>query len=461
MKSLISGVSVLLLFACALSCRKTSFIQSADALVNTSADTLHFDTVFTTTGSITKSFKIFNRNDQKLRLSNVKLMGAASSAFKLNVDGTAGVDFNNIEIAPNDSIYVFVSVTISQNSTSLPYIVQDSILINYNGNNKYVQLDAFGQNANFLRNSRITRNTTWINNDLPYVILGSVLVDSGASLTINKGCRIFVHADAPIIVNGSLKVNGERFDSTRVVFRGDRLDEPYRNFPGSWPGIYFSPSSKDNVLNYAIIENAYQGIITQFPSSDRNYKVSLNQCIIDNIYDAGILSIASSVKATNCLISNCGSNISIMAGGSYDFNYCTVVSYSNSYLTHKSPVMLVSNADNQNQLNNLSAVFRNCIFWGEGGIVDNEIGIDKKVTSSSVAFENILYKGKEKLSTAVNSILNEPPQFDSIDAGKRYFDFHLQVTSPARDKGSGNVPVTIDLDGNPRAGLPDIGCYNK
>ncbi|MEJ7828650.1 MAG: hypothetical protein WKF91_10650, partial [Segetibacter sp.] len=426
MKSLISGVSVLLLFACALSCRKTSFIQSADALVNTSADTLHFDTVFTTTGSITKSFKIFNRNDQKLRLSNVKLMGAASSAFKLNVDGTAGVDFNNIEIAPNDSIYVFVSVTISQNSARLPYIVQDSILINYNGNNKYVQLDAFGQNANFLRNSRITRNTTWINNDLPYVILGSVLIDSGASLTINKGCRIFVHADAPIIVNGSLKVNGERFDSTRVVFRGDRLDEPYRNFPGSWPGIYFSPSSKDNLLNYAIIENAYQGIITEFPSSDRNYKVSLNQCIIDNIYDAGILSIASSVKATNCLISNCGSNIAITAGGSYDFNYCTVVSYSNSYLTHKSPVMLVSNADNQNQLNNLSAVFRNCIFWGEGGIVDNEVVIDKKVTSSSVAFENILYKGKEKLSTAVNSILNEPPQFDSIDAGKRYFDFHLQ-----------------------------------
>ncbi len=460
MKSLIAG-SVLFLFICVLSCRKTSFIQSADALVNTSADTLHFDTVFTTTGSITKSFKIFNRNDQKLRLSNVKLMGAASSAFKLNVDGTAGVDFNNIEIAPNDSIYVFVSVTISQNSTSLPYIVQDSILINYNGNNKYVQLDAFGQNANFLRNSRITRNTTWINNDLPYVILGSVLVDSGASLIINKGCRIFVHANAPIIVNGSLKVNGERFDSTRVVFRGDRLDEPYRDYPGSWPGIYFSPSSKDNVLNYAIIENAYQGIITQFPSSDRNYKVSLNQCIIDNIYDAGILSIASSVKATNCLISNCGSNISIMAGGSYDFNYCTVVSYSNSYLTHKSPVMLVSNADNQNQLNNLSAVFRNCIFWGEGGIVDNEVVIDKKVTSSSVAFENILYKGKEKLSTAVNSILNEPPQFDSIDAGKRYFDFHLQATSPARDKGSGNVPVTIDLDGNPRAGLPDIGCYNK
>lgn len=459
MKSLITGLVVLFLFAFAISCRKTSFIESADALVNTSADTLRFDTVFTTTGSVTRSFKIFNLNHQKLRLSNVKLMGAATSAFKLNVDGTAGVNFNNIEIEPNDSVYVFVSVAINQNSASLPYIVQDSILINYNGNNRYVQLEAFGQNANFLRNSRITRNTTWTNNDLPYVILGGVFVDSGAALTINKGCRIYVHADAPIIVNGSLKVNGEKFDSTRVVFRGDRLDEPYRDFPGSWPGIYFSPSSKDNVLNYAIIKNAYQGIITQL--SYTNNKVILNQCIIDNIYDAGILSIASSVKAVNCLISNCGSNIAIVGGGSYDFNYCTVVSYGNAYLAHKLPVLNISNSNDQGQLNRLTAVFRNCIFWGEGGIVDNEIVIDKKVTASSINFENILYKNKEKLANATSSILNEPPQFDSIDVSKRYFDFHLQTSSPAKDRGSLNAREPIDLDGNQRTGLPDIGSYNK
>lgn len=458
MKSLITGLAVLFAFICAVSCRKTSFIESADALVNTSSDTLRFDTVFTTTGSITKSFKIFNLNDQKLRLSNVKLMGGAGSAFKLNVDGTPGVNFNNIEIEPNDSVYVFVSVTINQNSANLPFIVQDSILVNYNGNNRYLQLEAFGQNANFLRNARITRNTTWNNNGLPYVILGKVLVDSGASLTINKGCRIYLHADAPVIVNGSLKVNGEKFDSTRVVFQGDRLDEPYRNFPGSWPGIYFSPSSTNNVLNYAIIKNAYQGVITQLPSTDRNYKVTLNQCRIDNIYDAGILSIASSVKAVNCLISNCGSNIAIGSGGTYDFNYCTVVSYGNSYLAHKLPVLSVSNADN------LTAIFRNCIFWGEGGIVDNEIMIDKRITPSTITFENILYKAKDNITAAtfINSIKNDPPLFDSIDVSKRYFDFHLQDNSPARDHGSVIALVpNIDLDGNLRTGLPDIGCYNK
>ena len=461
MKSLIAGLVILFVFLCAVSCRKTSFIESADALLNTSADTLHFDTVFTTTGSITKSFKIFNLNDQKLRLSNVQLMGGAASAFKINVDGTAGVQFNNIEIEPNDSVYVFVSVAINQNSANLPFIVQDSILVNYNGNNKYVQLEAFGQNANFLRNTRITRNAVWNNNDLPYVILGGVFVDSNATLTINKGCRIYVHADAPIIINGSLKVNGESYDSMRVVFRGDRRDEPYRDFPGSWPGIYFSPSSNNNVLNYAIIKNAYQGIITQLPATDGNHKVTLNQCIIDNIYDAGILSIASSVKAVNCLISNCGSNIAIGSGGRYDFDFCTVVSYSNAYLAHKNPVLSFRNSNNQGSLNNITAVFRNCIFWGEGGIVDNEIFVEKEVMTSSIAFENILYKGKEKLANASNSIMNEPPQFDSIDVSKRYFDFHLQNTSPAKDKGLENLQVPIDLDGNQRTGLPDIGCYNK
>src|SRR4028119_1996995 len=104
MKNPAKIVFVLMFIAAAVSCSKTSFITSPDASVNFSADTLHFDTVFTTTGSVTKTVKIFNLNDQKLRLSNVKLMGGTASAFKLNVDGTPGVTFPNIELQPNDSI---------------------------------------------------------------------------------------------------------------------------------------------------------------------------------------------------------------------------------------------------------------------------------------------------------------------------------------------------------------------
>src|SRR5689334_2593218 len=127
------------------SCKKTTFTTSPNALLFTSEDSLHFDTVFTTVGSITQSFKIFNPNDQKLLLSNVELAGGNNSVFKINVDGTPGVSFSNIEIAPNDSIYVFVNATIDPNNATNPFLIQDSIKIEYNSNIAYVQLDAYGQ----------------------------------------------------------------------------------------------------------------------------------------------------------------------------------------------------------------------------------------------------------------------------------------------------------------------------
>lgn len=463
MKLLLKNLLIVLIAFIAFSCKKTTFIDSPDAMVNFSADTLHYDTVFATAGSVTQLFKILNPNDRKLRLSQIKLMGGATSPFKINVDGTAGATFSDIELEPNDSVYVFVSVTVNPNNANLPFIVQDSILVNYNGNNKYVQLQAFGQNAHFFRAKKITADSTW-SNDLPYVILGNLSVDSNVTLSINKGCKIYCHSNAPFIVNGTLKVNGEVYDSTRVIFQGDRLDPGYNDLPAAWPGIFFTASSVNNVLTYAIIKDAYQGIITVSARS-ANPKIILNQCIINNIYDAGIISVASSIRAANCLISNCGSNIFIAAGGSYLFNYCTAASYANAYIDHKNPVLSVSNADDQNQTLALTAHFQNCIFYGEGGTVENEIVIDKKASADlfDVTFKNILYKNKDNTidELSANSIKNQAPDFDTIDAGKRYFNFHLKPNSPAVKAG---VPtsISIDLDGKRRGALqPDLGCYEQ
>jgi hypothetical protein len=58
-----------------ISCQKDQFILGSDALVGFSADSLKFDTVFTSVGSVTKSFKIKNQNNQKIKLSEIKLMG--------------------------------------------------------------------------------------------------------------------------------------------------------------------------------------------------------------------------------------------------------------------------------------------------------------------------------------------------------------------------------------------------
>lgn len=448
------------------SCKKDSFISSSDARVILSADSLKYDTVFTTTGSVTKFFKIFNNNNQNLRLSELKLMGGSGSAFKMNINGTAATEAANIEIAANDSIYVFVSVTINPNTANLSFIVSDSILISYNGNNRFVQLQAYGQNANFLRNKVITGNVTW-NNILPYVILGSFRIDSNASLTILPGCRIFSHADAPFLVDGTLIINGTKSDS--VVFTGDRLDADYKDLPASWPGIYFRGSSINNVLRFAVIKNAYQAVVVLKVSTNANPKLTMHQCIIDNAYDAGILCVNSSLQVDNSLISNCGSNISLTYGGDYAFINCTVAGFSNFYINHKNPVLAVNNFAIQNGgivTANLNALFQNNIFWGDNGYVDDEVVITKQGGNVfSVLFDKNIYRVNNVPgnSTLTGNIRNQDPLFDSIDVANRFFNFRItkNASAPGINKGS-NTPYLRDLDDkNRNNGLPDLGCYEK
>jgi len=114
----------------------------------------------------------------------------------------------------------------------------------------------------------------------------------------------------------------------------------------------------------------------------------------------------------------------------------------------------------------LTAGFLNCIFWGENGIVENEVIVNKQGTDNFiVTFDKCLYKAK---NDPANSILiapikNQDPLFDSIDVSKRYYDFHITKNNlaPGINKG-GATNFLKDLDNNNRnIGLPDLGCYEK
>ena len=467
MKLLINCCLSLFIFSFFLnSCKKDSFITSNNAALNITRDSVKFDTVFTTTGSITQSFKIINENNQKLLLSRVKLMGGTASSFKLNINGNPVIEEDNIEVAANDSIYVFVSVFVNPNTTNLPFIISDSILINYNGNDRFVQLEAYGQNAHFINNGLISGTVSW-QNDLPYVILGSVRVDTTAALTIEAGCKIYLHANAPFIVDGTLLVTGEKNDE--VQFRGDRLDNDYKDLPAGWPGIYFRGNSTNSEMTFAIIKNANQAIVVQDPSINSNPKLIMHQCIIDNAFEAGLLTFNSSVQADNTLITNCGNNVVIELGGSYNFTNCTVACYSNSYLLHTNPVLQASDAsvqDGGTVTASLNASFINCIFWGDEG-VDDEVTIDKEGGNVfNVSLQNCIYKAINDPSDATLTavIKNEDPSFDSIDVANNYYDFRITRNDFAPGINNGAiVAFPSDLDNNPRnmGGLPDIGSYEK
>ncbi len=456
------GLLVISLLLLLHSCRKDSFITSPEARIGLSIDTLKFDTVFVSAGSTFRTLIIKNENDQQLRLSSLKLMGGNASVFKMNVDGTPGHQFSNLDIAANDSLFVFIQVNVNPNAANLPFVIRDSIQIEFNGNNKKVQLEAWGRNAHFYRDRVISNDESW-NNDLPYVILGSLVVPDGKTLTINKGCRIYVHADAPLIVDGTLIVNGEKDTSDRVYFQGDRLDDPYKDYPASWPGLFFLSNAKDNVLNYAVIKNAYQAIGMQGPALNSNPKLILNETVIDNAYDAGIIAINSSLRARNCLITNCGKNLYLVQGGNYQFTHCTVVTYANRFIEHKEPVLFLSNTANS-VTNSLDAVFRNCIFWGENGVVTDEVAVEKSGTGTfNVNFDYTLWKvqAPPANSTITQAINNQTPLFDSINTSDNYYDFRLKTGSPALNKGV-NAGILTDLDGKPRpVGMPDLGSFEK
>lgn len=452
---------LLVLLVLFFACRKDSFTNNSSAQLRTSADTLHFDTVFTSTGSVSQLVKIINDNNKGIHISSVRLAGGAASPFRINVDGIAGPQVNNVDVLKDDSVYIYVTVSINPTSANLPFIVRDSIEINYNGNKQFIQLDAYGRNAHFFRNRKVTGTEVW-NNDLPYVILGKLTVDTTATLTINQGCKIYMHADAPFIVNGTLQVNGDKYDSTRVVFTGDRLDDPYRDFPASYPGLIFTDVSKNNVLNYAIIKNAYQGIVAVEPSAGT--KLTLNETIIDNAYDAGLLGINTSIAARNLLVSNCGKNIFLVKGGNYNFTHCTAATFSNNFIQHKEPILAVTNYLN-GSINNLNATFRNCIFWGESnGLVNDEVLVLKQgATTFNVNFDQVLWRVQNiPAGASINgAINNQNPLFDSVNTSQKIYSFRLKDNSPAINKGV-NAGITVDLDGKPRPiGLPDLGAYEK
>lgn len=457
LRNLLTALLIMLVW---LSCKKESFTTSKDAILVTSADTLHFDTVFTSTGSTVQQIKIFNNNPDGIHIGAIQLAGGNSSPFRINVNGRPGPSVAGVDIAGGDSAYVFVTVSINPSNTNLPFLVSDSIELDYNGNRQWVQLQAYGRNAHFLHYRLIRTDEVWTA-DLPYVITGSLVVDSNATLKIEKGCRVYIHADAPFVVTGSLQVTGAKEDSARVLFTGDRLDEPYSSYPAGFPGLTFAASSHDNSMQFAIIRNAYQGIVVN--GSSNGTKLTLHETVIDNAYDAGLLCTNAGVTATNMLISNCGSNM-VLRGGNYSFTHCTLAAYSNSFVTHKNPALQISNADN-GATYNMTAQFVNCIIWGESGyIVPNEAVVDQQGNNPfAVTFTNVLLKSQDQPAHCSLSsvLLNQDPLFDSVNTQRQWYSFRLKQGSPAIDKGI-NTGTSIDLDGNPRpVGLPDLGAYEK
>ena len=116
----------------------------------------------------------------------------------------------------------------------------------------------------------------------------------------------------------------------------------------------------------------------------------------------------------------------------------------------------------------LNALFRNCIFWGENGIVDSEIDILRSGTSTpySVVFDYNAWKVNgtpANITTSTGIVNNQVPAFDSIDTYNNFYNFRLKTSSMLIDKGTliGSPPTDLDGKLRPLGIAPDLGAFEK
>lgn len=456
-KAIKTAFLFLLILVVVSACRKDKLITDPSANITLTTDTLTFDTVFTSIGSTTKFFKLINDNKQKISVSNIFLAGGAQSQFRMNIDGSPSVSAQNVEIRGKDSLYVFVEVTIDPTIASQPFVIEDSIMIEVNGNRSSVLLVAWGQNALYF-NSNIICDMKWLK-DKPYVIYNSVLVDSNCTLTIKEGTNIYFHANSRLFVNGTLKVNGTQSDA--VTFQGDRLELFYEDLPGQWEGIHILRPSTNNVIEYAVIKNSIVGIRVDSLSENNNPKLILKNTIIQNMLASGILGLTAEIEAENCLIFNCGQyNVQLELGGVYTFKHCTFANFSTAVISHRNSLVRLGNFIElapANLTDHMNATFTNCIIYG-GLDEELDFGFDN-VSDSIYLFEKCIIKTERDLNVSefISIKKNKDPEYMDIEKD----DYHISSASPAKNAGK-NLGIMIDLEGNPRSdGKPDMGCYEE
>ena len=458
----------IILLASQTGCRKDPLNEDSSAMLEFSTDTIVFDTVFTTIGSSTRQFKVYNRGRKAVNISSIKLAGGSTSNFHLNIDGVQAVQTGDIILRGGDSMYVFVDVQVDPNNAASPLMIEDSVQFETNGNRQHVVLNAVGQDAYFHYNTYLTCNEIWTN-DKPHVIYGYAIIPQCCILTMMPGTRVYLHKNGILAADScsTLRVLGG--DGNPVTFQGDRLEADYADEPGQWNFIWLSTQSLNNVIDWAIIKNGNVGVLCDSTvSSSPNPTLKITNTKIYNMALAGLYGRCSWIEGDNVAISDCANYcVAIAYGGRCMFRHCSFGDYWDID-SRTTPCVLLNNwyeisegVNNYRDL--LQADFYNCIIYGN---IENELGLDSNASAPAPFQFNYFFKNC-LIKTNVNT--SNTAHFQNIYFGQPIFhdptnnDLHISITSAGKDLGDlvtgGLVPN--DLGGNPRMadGLPDIGAY--
>lgn len=460
-----------------MSCRKEEAISDSPSLkLSFSADSIIFDTVFTSIGSATRQLMVYNQSNNKIKISNLTLGLGDQSAYRINVDGESGSNFSDIELSGGDSIYIFVRVTIDPQNINNPYVVEDDIHFLTNGNEQSIKLVAWGQDANYILADtyieglppfKIVADSLEIvhwTSEKPYVIYGYAVINSYGKLIIDEGTKVYFHEGSGLwaYIDGVLNVTGTI--ENPVTFRGDRLEQNYSDAPGQWDRIWLMEGrvGHDHIIENAIISNAFIGIQAESFLRVTENKLKLHNVIIENMTGIGIFSRIFNIQAENTLVANCGGyNLAFTGGGNYSFVQSTIAGYW-PYSVRNTPAIFINNylLDTLDQLTSIpiNFNFNNSILYGFN---ENEFETDMDGGADSLYFftNSIIKTALDITNTDIytNVLKNEDPLFLSYQNN----DYRIDSLSPAVASANEAIAATVpsDILDYSRLPLPDIGAY--
>ncbi len=451
-----------MIFSCS---DEESFGTSTSLRLTFSDDTVSFDTILSTIGTSTKRVRVFNNQSEGIRITNVRLGSGGTSGFRINVNGKSGPSVDNVEVLKKDSIFMFIDIIPEENASDSPTEIKDSVIFTLeSGIQQQMILTAYGQDVTILKGQVYKAGENGIigGSDKPYLIYDSIKVDSGATLTIEAGAKLYLHSGVYILVDGTLKINGT--EEKPVLLRGDRTDNmfpylPYDRIDGQWGGIYYSSQSTGNIITYADIHGGDNALLCDESGTEKS-KLTVSNSVIHNFNGYCLLSTNNQITFEHSQISNARKDCLNLTGGVYNFNHCTIAQF-NRFHSERGKAFygydFTYNEKGDSVARPLYVTMRNSIVTGYSD--KDQITIDHPYSKSDMilSFDYCLLRTD---TTGMNNYISMPVtntifdiddnevstggNFKTIDFDNYIFDFHLDSLSQANGKAEGGK---------------NIGCY--
>ena len=135
-----------------------TFSVSYENCLTFETDTLTLDTCFSTIPTPHKKLMIYNKSNDGIRISDIRLENLNQTGYRVNVNGISLNDLNgfcvkDVEISKGDSLRIFVELTSKINNASEPVEVSDNLIFRLeSGRIQKVNLNAWSWDATILDN---------------------------------------------------------------------------------------------------------------------------------------------------------------------------------------------------------------------------------------------------------------------------------------------------------------------